>query len=128
MESSTKFDLFDADAPPITVQKGWGYELWIVNTSDYCAKILHMKSGRRMSWHFHKLKTETFYVLEGQCTLLIGAKDAIDGAREVEMKVGDKAHIPVGTRHQLIAKEDSKILEVSTPHSERDSYRILKGD
>ena len=128
MESLKKYDLFEAAAPPIKVEKGWGHELWIVNISEYCGKILHMGAGKRMSWHYHKVKTETFYVLEGRCTLLVGSDDDIEAAREVILIVGDKAHIPQGMRHQLIALEDSKILEVSTPHAEKDSYRIQKGD
>ena len=44
------------------VPKGWGYEHWIVNKEDYCGKLLFFKKGKRCSWHYHKLKDETFHV------------------------------------------------------------------
>ena len=48
------------------VPKGWGYEKWIVNTEEYCGKLLHFIKGKRCSWHYHILKDETFYVQEGK--------------------------------------------------------------
>ena len=44
------------------VPKGWGYEKWIVNTDEYCGKLLHFIKGKKCSWHYHKLKDETFYL------------------------------------------------------------------
>ena len=40
------------------VSKGWGYEDWLVNKPDYCGKVLFLKKGKRLSWHYHKLKDE----------------------------------------------------------------------
>ena len=36
------------------VPKGWGYEKWIVNTPEYCGKLLFFNEGKRCSWHYHK--------------------------------------------------------------------------
>ena len=47
-------------------EKGWGYELWIVNNNLYCGKILHFNKGKKCSWHYHKVKQETFYVQKGK--------------------------------------------------------------
>ena len=41
------------------VPKGWGYEKWICNTSEYCGKLLFFAKGKRCSWHYHLLKDET---------------------------------------------------------------------
>ncbi|BCU98886.1 MAG: hypothetical protein CM15mV24_1110 [Bellamyvirus sp.] len=49
------------------VPKGWGYEKWIVNTEEYCGKLLFFNEGKRCSWHYHKLKDETFYLQSGKC-------------------------------------------------------------
>ena len=48
------------------VPKGWGYEDWIVNKEEYCGKLLFFKKGKRCSWHYHKLKDETFYIYKGE--------------------------------------------------------------
>ena len=29
------------------VPKGWGYEKWIVNTDEYCGKLLFFNKGKR---------------------------------------------------------------------------------
>ena len=52
------------------VPKGWGFEKWIVNTELYCGKLLHFNMGKRCSWHYHKIKDETFYVQSGELLLM----------------------------------------------------------
>ena len=52
---------------PIHVQpKGWGREIWIANNPDYCGKVLEIDKGKRCSFHFHKLKLESFYLRRGK--------------------------------------------------------------
>lgn len=109
------------------VDKGWGYELWIVNKS-YCGKLLHFDKDKRCSYHYHKIKDETFYLHSGLIRLLYGTDDDYANAQEVILKPGDKFYIPTGLRHQMIALEDSDLYEFSTQHWDEDSYRIIRGD
>src|SRR5271170_1471818 len=51
------------------VQKLWGWEHWLTNTSDYCAKILTLVPGYQCSLHYHRVKRETFLVLDGMVQL-----------------------------------------------------------
>src|SRR2546422_651885 len=53
------------------VEKVWGRELWLVNNERYCSKILEISSGGYSSLHYHRVKDETFYILEGSCCLEI---------------------------------------------------------
>ena len=108
--------------------KGWGKELWIVNTKGYCGKILEFNKDKRCSFHYHLLKDETFYLQEGCVELLTSWKDDIETSNRIMLHPGDKYHIPQGLRHQIIALEFSKLFEFSTAHYESDSYRIIKGD
>lgn len=107
--------------------KGWGEEVWIINNDKYCGKLLKFNKGAKFSNHYHILKEETWYVLEGKLELrhydLSNADEKVD-----RLMAGSVAHIPPSTPHQLIALESSIIVEVSTPHDEADSYRIGKGD
>jgi len=41
---------------------------------------------------------------------------------------GEKFHIPVGMRHQMVALNDTELFEFSTQHFDSDSYRVIKGD
>ena len=110
------------------VPKGWGFEKWIVNTEEYCGKLLYFAQGRKCSWHYHKLKDETFYVQSGCIKLLYSDDDNIELANISFLKKGDKFHIYRGLRHQMIALEDTELFEFSTTHYDEDSYRVIRGD
>ncbi len=115
------------------VEKGWGYELWIHNDEKYCGKLLFFYKDKKCSLHFHKLKSETFYIESG--SLLVKCfsieeifNKSIDEMPEIILKAGDKLEIPQYTVHQMTALEDTKLYEFSTQHFDEDSYRIIKGD
>ena len=63
------------------VPKGWGYEKWIVNTEDYCGKLLYFEEGKRCSFHYHKSKDETFYLQSGKILLYYGDTDNLNEQR-----------------------------------------------
>ncbi len=108
--------------------KGWGFEKWIVNTEEYCGKLLYFVKSKKCSWHYHKLKDETFYIQSGKIILKYSDNDEIVAADEIILNKGDKFHIYRGLRHQMYALEDTELFEFSTQHFEEDSYRIIKGD
>lgn len=110
------------------VPKGWGHEKWIVNSEKYCGKLLYFIKGKRCSWHYHKIKDETFYLHSGKIWLWHGWDDDLAKAEIRIMEPGDSFHIPVGLKHQMIALEDSELFEFSSEHFEDDSYRVIKGD
>ncbi len=109
-------------------KKGWGRELWIANGNLYCSKILEIIEGKQCSIHYHKLKDETFYILEGRVRMELYYDPHPAEPTTVIMMPNDTVHIPKLLAHRFYGLEDSKILEVSTQHFEEDSYRILKGD
>lgn len=119
--------VFNYSAPGFH-KKGWGYELWLANNNEYCGKILHFDATKRCSFHYHKQKKEHFYILKGAFLLKLSWDDNYEKAEEHDIFEGTVLEIPVGLRHQMIAKTDSDIIEISTQHFEDDSYRIVKGD
>ena len=112
---------------PETHQKGWGRELWLANGEKYCGKLLEFNEGSKFSMHYHMVKEETFYVLKGKLTLIMFDLATAEEERR-ELAVGDVVDIPAGNPHQIVAKEHSIIIEISTEHFEDDSYRVRKGD
>ena len=110
------------------VNKGGGYERWIVNNKKYCGKLLYFVKGKQCSWHYHKIKDETFYVQSGKILLHVGDHDDIKLADKLVLTSGDSYHIKTGLRHQMKALEISEMFEFSTEHFEEDSYRIIRGD
>ncbi|RJQ27588.1 cupin domain-containing protein [Candidatus Parcubacteria bacterium] len=99
------------------VPKVWGYEKWIENNDKYCSKIFFLKKGYQCSLHYHKIKDETFIVLKGNIRMEVG--DEV-----LYMKEGNFCRITPGVLHRFRGLEDSEFLEVSSHHSEDDSYRL----
>ena len=110
------------------VPKGWGYEKWIVNFTEYCGKLLFFEKGKKCSWHYHEIKDEVFYLQSGKLIVKYAEHDDLDSALEVLLSPGDAFHVYRGLRHQMIALEDSELFEFSTEHFESDSFRVVKGD
>ena len=109
------------------VEKGWGSEeIWATN-DRYCGKLMHFNPGARFSMHFHAEKDESWYVLSGQFSVhYIDTTDAT--AHIAELNPGDTWHNLPLVPHQLVCMEAGTIIEVSTPDSVEDNYRVGKGD
>ena len=108
---------------PKIVEKSWGRELWIRNTSDYCGKILEFDKNKHFSMHYHLKKEETWFVLNGSFLMeYFYFEKAI--RKNKQIKEGDVVHLRMGVLHKLTALEDGKIMEVSTEHFDSDSYRV----
>lgn len=110
------------------INKGWGYEEILINTPLYCSKILHINKDKKISWHYHAIKDETFYVENGKLILFYGWDDDILNAESEILFAGDTFNVPVGLRHRLMGVENSRVFEFSTQHFDSDSIRILNGD
>jgi mannose-6-phosphate isomerase-like protein (cupin superfamily) len=109
------------------VKKGWGSELIWTTNDKYCGKFLHFNFGGKFSMHFHKEKDETWYVLSGKFELhWINTEDATLNVEE--LNEGDIWRNPPLVPHQLFCLEEGTIVEVSTPDSVEDNYRVGKGD
>ena len=111
------------------VDKAWGRELIFATNDKYCGKLLIFdKADSKFSMHFHREKDETWYVLSGSFSLeLIDTKNA---SRETKvLNKGDTwRNLPLVPHRLTALQDDSVIIEVSTPDSVEDNYRILPGD
>ena len=110
------------------VPKGWGFEKWIVNCTEYCGKLLYFVKDKKCSWHYHKLKDEYFYIQSGRVKIYFGDDDDIKNANTCILGPGENFHVYRGLRHRMEALEDTEIFEFSTQHFDSDSHRIQKGD
>ncbi len=111
------------------VEKGWGYELIWATNNLYCGKLMVFeKAGNKCSMHFHKEKDESWYVAEGKFLLRWLDKETNEERNQILTKGTTWRNLPLQP-HQLEALEDnSTIIEVSTPDSIEDNYRISPGD
>lgn len=109
------------------VPKAWGNEFIFATTDHYCGKLLNFDTGAEFSMHFHSCKDETWYVLQGRFQVrCIDTVTASEYTRELNQ--GDIWHNPPLLPHQLHCIESGTIIEVSTPDSVEDNYRVRPGD
>ena len=98
---------------PHRVEKPWGHELWFAQTDRYAGKLLHVRTGERLSVQYHERKDETSYLLSGR--LLLHRGDSADSLVEAELAAGAVWRNEPGQVHTIEALEDSVVVEVSTP-------------
>jgi quercetin dioxygenase-like cupin family protein len=109
------------------VAKGWGSELIWATNDKYCGKMMNFKENARFSMHFHREKDESWYVLSG--SFEVEWIDTADASRHTKTLVpGDTWHNPPLLPHRLTCINAGTIIEVSTPDSVEDNYRVLPGD
>jgi sialic acid synthase SpsE/mannose-6-phosphate isomerase-like protein (cupin superfamily) len=97
--------------------KEFGAVLVTVLNRDYCKKILVLLPGQKHPAHFHKIKEESFIVLNGDLEL------TLDGVTNY-LNVGDVATVNVGVQHELFSKNGCVVEEISTKYLEDDSFYL----
>ncbi len=97
----------------VEIPKPWGKEILWAQTDKYVAKILIIEAGECLSLQFHSVKSETLYLFDGQCRLLMGLSR--EELREIPWQQGESVHIAPGTLHRLYGITRCSLLEVSTP-------------
>ena len=103
------------------IEKPWGHEKIWAQTKKYVGKILHIKSGNRLSLQFHNVKEETILVISGK--LYVECDDS-DNASSIIVEEGCSFHVSPGQIHRFCAREgDVTVIEVSTPELD-DVVRI----
>jgi len=128
-------------------EKSWGFEYWFENNKQYCGKIIQVRQNEWSSFgafHYHKIKDETFLVLDGRVLLdILDLTHVSKLAIEIRNRIHpiNKLHQPwvnrycmepfnyirlrPGVLHRFSSLEKEAIFtETSTTHREDDSYRI----
>jgi mannose-6-phosphate isomerase len=96
------------------ITKPWGSEtIYSPEELGIVGKILEIKAGKRLSLQYHDQKKETLCLLGGQVDLWIGREE--NNIKAVKMELRSGYTIEPNIIHRLEAKEDSLVLEVSTP-------------
>tara|TARA_X000000950_G_scaffold247616_1_gene306040 strand:- start:25407 stop:26129 length:723 start_codon:yes stop_codon:yes gene_type:complete len=106
-------------------KKYWGEILDLVNTDKGAIKIINMNRNTQSSMEFHIHKKENYFLDKGQLDLGIRygrAKNAI-----IKLKKNNSFLMMPGTIHMRMAREDSKIVEMSTKDNDKDSIIIHDG-
>ena len=109
------------------VEKGWGSELIWATNDKYCGKLMRFHEGAKFSMHFHAVKDESWYVLDGMFRVIwIDTQDATE--HEQVLHQGDTWRNTPLMPHQVICLTSGTLIEVSTADSVEDNHRIRPGD
>jgi mannose-6-phosphate isomerase-like protein (cupin superfamily) len=114
--NSDNFDKtsFTTDGYVKKVAKPWGYEVhWVPEGMPYMGKILHIEAGKRLSLQAHDPKQETYWLLNGECDLII--ENNTGELETIRLEKGKGYTTMIGQRHRHQAVTDCDVLEVSTP-------------
>jgi mannose-6-phosphate isomerase-like protein (cupin superfamily) len=95
------------------VEKPWGRELWIAHTDKYALKIIEVNKGTRSSLQYHVKKHEHIYVDSG--LLQIEWEDEAGQMQTLQLEPGDVIENKPGRKHRVLALENVRLIEVSTP-------------
>jgi mannose-6-phosphate isomerase len=116
MPDLSKFDKKKFTTKPYVkrVEKPWGYEIhWVPEGMPYMGKVLHIDAGRRLSMQVHDQKQETYWLLNGECNLIL--ENEKGELETVKLVKGMGYTTQIGQRHRHQAVTDCDIIEASTP-------------
>ncbi len=91
------------------VQRPWGHDEFIFKNegeAKVTAKILTVGPHSRLSLQKHEIRSEHWFVMEGDAEVSVGGGTVVLGP-------GETMRIPRGTLHRLGSVNGAKVLEVS---------------
>jgi mannose-6-phosphate isomerase-like protein (cupin superfamily) len=103
------------------VKKTWGLEVHIANHSDYCLKYLIFFKDQYFSNHYHTIKKEAWHCLVGEFEVIL--TDIDDTQEYMVLEEGGKLEVDRKVVHQIYARKNSILTEVSTQSFIEDSHK-----
>src|SRR5664279_333788 len=87
------------------IPKPWGYEIhWVPEGMPYMGKILHIDAGKRLAMQIHDQKQESYWLLNGECNLII--ENTKGELETLKMQKGVSYTTVIGQRHRHQAMTD----------------------
>ncbi len=106
------------------VDKPWGRVATYALNQPSSVRVLTVEPGRQTSVHYHRMRDETWVVLDAGLVVEIGG-------RIHRPEPGEEFMIPAEERHRIRCEgaAPARILEVAYGYtSEDDDVRVLEGD
>ena len=107
------------------IKKKWGEEIVVVSEPEYAMKFMKMHKSFFTSKHFHPTKKETLYVQKGSVNVVVWKENSSEGV--FALSKGNQLTVHPRTIHQIVAIEDTVIIEVSTQPA-HDSVRLNEAE
>ena len=91
----------------------------IVNR-DYCKNYVVMIPEQRYPCHYHKIKSETLYILYGTLEVVVDETT-------YHLQAGEMVHIERGQNHMFWSESGTVFEEISTMYTQNDSFYLDEG-
>ena len=86
-------------------EKSWG-TYTVIDAQPHAMTIkVHLKAGKRMTYHAHEMRQEVFTVISGEGRIILGGV-------EQRLSPGNTITIPAGSKHIIIADTEMHAIEV----------------
>lgn len=104
------------------VIKPWGHEIiWTPKDAPAVGKLLHVKTGFKLSLQWHDQKTETLMLISGKALFVL--ENPQGELEEIEMIPYRGYFVEKGRIHRIISIETCDLMESSTPEK-GNTYRL----
>lgn len=119
--------------PEQTIEKEWGWEYILpsrpVHGNNYTTKIMEVKPGFKCSLHIHRLKNESFVLVQGAMEVELYAPDSTKHTTVLAEPMSSVV-VPLCTPHTFSVPADQEFntifIESSTEDDPEDSYRLTR--
>lgn len=103
----------------------WGTQKIIVDNPSFELHELFLRAGERCTIHYHKAKSDGWYVLSGKIKVVLFKDNTTEPIREEIIRSAEKFEILPGITHCFVGIEDSKVFEYFwTEHNSADKVVI----
>lgn len=105
----------------LTDKRPWGkFEQFTTNEKS-TVKLLYVKKGKRLSYQYHKGRSEFWHVLSGRIIVTLNTK-------QIQLRRGGEISIPTKAKHRIKGLEDSVVLEISSGKFDENDVVRLEDD
>lgn len=104
-----------------TIYRPWGYYVIQEKSDKYLLKTVTVLSQKKMTYHFHKLRSEHWVILQGTAKIVLNGKEQV-------LTAGKTIDVDIGVSHSIenIGTDDLKFVEVQKGSciSDEDLYKL----
>lgn len=82
---------------------------------------MHVKKGKRLSYQYHKGRSEFWHVVSGKIVVTLNNK-------QIPLRAGGEINVPAKAKHRIKSLEDSVVLEITSGKFDENDIVRLEDD
>ena len=105
-------------------RRPWGHYEVLADEPSFKVKSLTVLPGKRLSYQFHRFRSEHWFVISGSATVTLDGEDRV-------ITVGESVDVPVGVPHRVHNAGTDPLVFIEVQHGtsfEEDDIVRLEDD